>query len=277
MNTRFLKLLNKQNILNSLGSLVVSNLPKVFIKNSDTYKCILFTYFNWGNNPLGISEDYLDKRFKIFDKYTFPSVNAQTDKDFTWIILLNGKTPQKFKDIMTEYKNSANMCIKLVYVDNYDDNIDEYDNFKQIMKKYFSDYNDKWVLTCRCDNDDMLAKNYIEKMKENFRPVNNMFIDFIRGYNFDICNSDLNSYKCRSNHFIGYVEKFVSKEKLKLVYHCNHAFAKDYGYIRRINNKKYPLWCEIITGTNKLNELQGRSADSYELNYFNQYFVQKYN
>ena len=185
--------------------------------------------------------------------------------------------PQKFKDKMTEYENSANMCIKLVYVDNYDDNIDEYDNFKQIMKKYFSDYNDKWVLTCRCDNDDMLAKNYIEKMKENFRPVNNMFIDFIRGYNFDICNSDLNSYKCRSNHFIGYVEKFVSKEKLKLVYHCNHAFAKDYGYIRRINNKKYPLWCEIITGTNKLNELQGRSADSYELNYFNQYFVQKYN
>lgn len=270
-----LKFLKKFNFLNSLGSFAVSNFPKIFVNVSETYECILFTYFNWGNNPLGISEEYLDKRFEIFDKYTFPSVNAQTDKDFTWVILLNGKTPQKFRDIMTKYENSADMRVKLVYVDNYDDNIGEYDNLTRVMENYFEKYTNKWILTCRCDNDDMLAKNYIEKMKENFRPVDNMFIDFIRGYNLNSSDNILNSYKCRSNHFVGYVEKFVSKNKIKLVYYCNHAFVKNFGFVRRIDNKSYPLWCEIITGTNKMNELQGEKANAYDLKYFKEYFAAK--
>ena len=102
----------------------------------------------------------MNRRFEIFDKYTFSSVNAQTNKDFTWVILLNGKTPQKFKDKITEYENSASMRIKLVYVDNYDNIISKIKNISNILSDEFKNYKSKWLLTCRCDNDDMLAKDY---------------------------------------------------------------------------------------------------------------------
>ncbi|MBQ9245370.1 hypothetical protein IJ182_03785 [bacterium] len=265
----------KNHILKDLACILVSNIPKSVIKNSDDFKCVLITCFNLGKNPLGIDEEYLNKRLEIFDKYTFSSINAQTDKDFMWVILLNGKTPQKFKDKMTKYENSASISIKLVYADNYDNMISKRQNISNILNGEFKNYKSKWLLTCRCDNDDMLAKNYIEKMKENFRPVHNMFIDFTRGYCLNSFENKLNLYKSRSNHFIGYVEKIYPNTPIKTVYMCNHSFAKDYGYIRRIDNKTYPLWCEVIHETNQINQFQGSCADKKYLKYFQEYFENK--
>jgi len=266
--------LKKWHILKDLGCIFVSHMPKFFVKKSDTFECFLITEFNWGNNPIGISEEYLDKRFKIFDKYTFPSVNAQTDKDFTWVILLNGKTPQKFKDKMTEYENSASMRIKLVYVDNYDNMISKRNNISNILSDEFKNYKSKWLLTCRCDNDDMLAKDYIQKMKENFRPVHNMYINFDNGYNFDIKTNSLNNYEHNSSHFIGYVERKYKNKKIITVFNGDHSICKAYGFVRRIRDNK-PIWCEICHDTNIINTFRGITATNEDWQYFEEYFIRK--
>ena len=256
--------LKKWHILKDLGCIFVSHMPKFFVKKSDTFECFLITEFNWGNNPIGISEEYLDKRFKIFDKYTFPSVNAQTDKNFTWILLLNDKTPQKFKNILEHYKSTAKINIVLAYTD-------ENKGFPARVIRNYINVKTKYILTCRCDNDDMIAKNYIEKMKENFRPIHNTYIDFIRGYCFNEKDNIINTYKYRSCHFLGYVEN-LEKRDFETVLNHNHAMVKNYGFIRRIDNKNYPLWCEICHEDNQINSFQGEKASDRDKQYFKENF-----
>jgi len=260
--------MRKINLLKELQSFYVSKLPKFVVKDTDNFECFLFMEFNWSNNPIVLDPEYLDERFSIFDKYTFPSINAQTDNNFNWILFLNDKTPQKYKDKLNYYKENANMNLILEYISG--DNL----GISELMRKYYS-FNTKYLLTCRCDNDDMLAINYIEKLKENFRPVDNMFIDFTQGYCLNHEDGTLNNYKSRSNHFIAYVEKTNPDKVLTTVFCCNHAFAKKKGLIRRINNKKYPLWCEVIHGTNMVNYLQGDKVNNSEQKYFNDNFIIK--
>lgn len=255
------------NLKNKIQNFIVSRfLPYSLCKNLK-FKTILITRFNYGNDPLGISEKYLNKRFKIFKDLTFPSINSQTDNNFTWIILFRSTTPQKYRNIMETLKTEAKMNLVI----HYEDCETHTPEIGSIVSKMI-DNDTKYLLTCRCDNDDILANNYIENLKKNFRPINNMFIDFIYGYCLNTNNMKLNKYKSRSNHFIGYVENISKNNNLKTVFYCQHAFIKDFGLIRRINNKNYPLWCEVIHDTNQINHFQGDSTNKYYLDYFNKHF-----
>ena len=62
------------------------------------------------DNPMDriLDEDYLEERFYIFEKYTFPSMKNQNNKDFTWIILFHKKTPDKFKKRIERLKHEFN-------------------------------------------------------------------------------------------------------------------------------------------------------------------------
>ena len=199
--------LKQFDIIKEIECFIASNIKPFGEKNFRTF---LITRFNYGNNPKGIDEEYLKRRIEIFDKYTFPSINAQTDKNFTWIILLNSKTPEKFKNAIEEYKTQATMNLVLLWADC----TQEVPKIGELISKAIN-ISEKYVLTLRCDNDDMLAKNYIEEMKKNFRPIHNMYIDLIYGYNYDCVNNILNSYKCRSCHLSGML-KIFQNDLLKL-------------------------------------------------------------
>ena len=259
--------MKKIDIVKEIGCFLVSNYPKFLVSEKDKFECILIMEFNWGGNPLGLDENYLDKRFKLFDQYTFPSINAQTDTDFTWYLLMNDKTPQKYKDMMQDYCSKANMKMVLVYTDL---NSNEY-KVKDVMKSYVDEIKTDWLLSCRCDNDDILSKFYIEKMKEQFRPVNNMYIDFIRGYNLNAITQELNAFKNRSCHFLGYVENLHKQKETVLNY--DHSLVKQNGWVRRLDNKKYPLWCEVVHDTNMINSFRGKPATNEQKQYFDENFV----
>ena len=237
--------LKQFDLIKEIGCFIVSNL-KPF--GSQDFQTLLITRFNLGNNPLAIADEYLKERMEIFDRYTFPSVNSQTDVNFEWIILLNSQTPSKYKELFEEYKKQSRMKLTVVYTERGKSATD--------IKETISDYLDssRYIFTLRCDNDDMLAKNYIKEMKKNFRPIHNMYIDFIYGYNLDNDNNIVNIYKCRANHFIGYVEDSKKREP-ETVYNHDHSLCKLYGWVRRIKNRNYPLWCEIIHGSNIMNTI----------------------
>lgn len=65
--------LKQFDLIKEVGCFIVSNIKPFGEKNFTT---VLITRFNFGNNPKGLDEEYLKQRIKIFDKYTFPSINA---------------------------------------------------------------------------------------------------------------------------------------------------------------------------------------------------------
>ena len=42
-------------------------------------------------------EAYLDGRMALFEKYTFPSLAGQTNKEFKWLVLFSDQTPAEVR------------------------------------------------------------------------------------------------------------------------------------------------------------------------------------
>ena len=60
------------------------------------YKHIILTRFNLQYDLLSdihIQDNWLEERFRLFEQYCFPSIIAQTNQQFDWVILLSEYPP----------------------------------------------------------------------------------------------------------------------------------------------------------------------------------------
>ena len=62
----------------------------------------VFTRFNlklWKENKYGVdtrTKEWTESRFDLFEKYCFPSMKSQTNKDFMWICMFADDTEPTF-------------------------------------------------------------------------------------------------------------------------------------------------------------------------------------
>ena len=89
------------------------------------------------------SYPHLEERFKIFNSFTKPSIEAQTNTDFTWIISIN----PKHKSLFTPFKG-----IKVEF------HTEKVKRFRSGFDSYpFNTLN--YLITSRVDNDDALKRS----------------------------------------------------------------------------------------------------------------------
>ena len=50
------------------------------------------------NNIPVLTEEWLERRFKLFESFCFPSVKHQSNQNFTWLVYFDVDTPKTFKD-----------------------------------------------------------------------------------------------------------------------------------------------------------------------------------
>ena len=55
-------------------------------------------YENEKDQKLWLDPDWIEGRFELFEKYCFPSIEAQTEKNFLWIVFFHKDTPTAQKD-----------------------------------------------------------------------------------------------------------------------------------------------------------------------------------
>ena len=46
---------------------------------------------------------WLQRRQKIFEKFTLPSVEGQHNQNFEWLFISDSRTPDKFKNVLERY------------------------------------------------------------------------------------------------------------------------------------------------------------------------------
>lgn len=51
-----------------------------------------------------LDEKYLSSRFTIFENYTLPSLQNQTNKNLKWLLLFYKNTPEKFKQMLYKWE-----------------------------------------------------------------------------------------------------------------------------------------------------------------------------
>lgn len=197
------------------------------------------------NSTKVLDDNWLKNRFELFEKYCLPSLIAQTNKNFEWVIFFDTETPQFFKDKIEGYKQQLPNLVPL-FVENME-------LFLPTIQEYIKNNNQEFVITTRLDNDDCVSKYFVEEIQKNFNKQEYEALDFIDGYSLQI-SPDFKLGKKRHlyNPFISLVEK---KQNPTSVWSRSHTSWKRETRIKRILDQR--IWMVIIHQENKVNEFDG--------------------
>lgn len=225
------------------------------------YKHFIITRFNlrsfdntWNTDKFGnsvLTDAWLDHRVELFMKYCLPSVINQTCKDFLWLLYFDVTTNDLVKQKFIELEKVHSGLIKVIWSNGYDDFTKHY--CRDVMS--FCSGEHEFVITTRLDNDDIIHKDFIKKIRENFHEQQFMAINFLKilMLNPEVKNKVHIDYSF-SNHFISVVEK-IGYSTIIGCYARGDRFWNKKNEIIQITGKPYCI--EIISDRNLLNHYRG--------------------
>jgi sugar phosphate isomerase/epimerase len=222
---------------------------------------------------------WLQRRKKVFERFTLPSVQAQSNKNFEWILVSDSRTPDEFKKVLDSYGASV------IYHDfeNHKWKIPPGDNetrlersvrletIGEIIAEHIGKQDTDYVITSRLDNDDCIAFDYIEntqKFSKELWDGTKFWLSLVRGYKWN--EDHVYNHNTKWNSFLSFIE---SPENLETTYQCCHTQAGDSGYPVHIMRRGVPpSWLEVIHGENVMNRrkrVRGKRPAAEEQRRFN--------
>lgn len=202
------------------------------------------------------TEEWLKKRFELFEQYCLPSVANQSVKNFKWIVLFDSETPEVYKKKIDEY---ARRCEQFTphYVAPAEGRY-----FIRIFQKIILENINLGdvIITTYLDNDDALRYDYVEKVERLAGQVRNRtFISFKYGIQYFTELNIATRVAYRNNHFLSFIEKYEENVRLRTVM----------GYGSHINVGRYKgtealfvetpeseKWVELVHDTNMDNDVR---------------------
>ena len=145
------------------------------------FKHFIITRFNlrqagWDTNKNKIpvlTESWHENRFRLFTDFCFPSVKAQINTNFEWLVFFDTKTPDKYKALIKELAAEMHN-FKPIFVD-------DMSFFLPSVRAYISKYTEDHIITSRLDNDDCISRYYVKEIQKRFDHQDFMAIDFVDG------------------------------------------------------------------------------------------------
>lgn len=218
---------------------------------------ILVTRFNlrnsdWDvtkNNEELLTEDWMLERMWFFENFCIPSIIAQTNQNFEWLLYFDTTTPQKYRDQMADLiRNQPNF--KMFYIDGMSPFYDEFTSYINNEKN-----KKPHLITTRIDNDDAVHKDFINEIQLQFKNQDHLVLDIIKGYSLQIRPTVMLGKKEHVfNPFMSLIEKNVNP---KTIMFYKHNMWKKETRIKQITHKR--LWIAVIHEKNKINNFNGYS------------------
>jgi len=220
---------------------------------------------------------WLKRRQKVFERFCLPSVKSQSCKDFEWLLVSDSRTPDEFKKVLDSYPATV------IYYDfehyDWDEHAPPCNDLSPIMKRstqleyikpvlvdHIGTEDTDYVITSRCDNDDVLAIDHIERIQRfshdqwRFSRKDKFWVSFVRGMKW--CHGKVYPFNSNNNPFISFVE---NPEDLQTCYQVCHTLALKTDYPFYGVREGSPTWLQVIHDENLLNKLmryRGEAPDS---------------
>ncbi len=177
----------------------------------------------------GLDPEWLEYRLWLWTNYLVPSLKAQTNQSFEYVLHMNPKTPQDYLDkLKAAYP-------KVIF------------SFTKNPIEYIGDY-DWELITTRVDSDDCLSKYYVEDIQkarinhDKQLLIPSKWVDLQRVTNtFVYCDVPIKRWHIYSNPFISFYEKQAPYDTV--VKYTHHTMWIEYPHI--IVDKR-PLWMRIM-------------------------------
>lgn len=181
---------------------------------------------------------WMENRLKLFRQFCYPSIWRQKNQNFTWLLLFDEKTPERYiKEIeRLRYKN-------LVIVKDK-----ETESSRNIFTKAIKQLNNaEYLITTRIDNDDAFHKDAVKIIQENFTGQKLEALNFNYGY----CWKDGRIYlKCYPNNMFCSLYEKVVDNRFNTV-DTEHSYLSIRFKTKTIVDK--PYWLLVMHGENLSN------------------------
>lgn len=201
-----------------------------------------------------LDRDYLKKRFDLFDKYTFPSVYNQTDKDFIWLVLFHKDTPNEFVELIDNYR-----AVLPAFTPCFLNDEESYDvfNFVSDYIREIQDGGDIRVISSRVDNDDVIHHEFVKTTKEYLsKSKDTMFLSYENGFQYEIATRYCTEYCEIGNHFLAMITGTKDVNSILSAGDHDQVMKTRSDDVKTIVKTKIPMWCEIISDSNCINSLR---------------------
>jgi len=215
-------------------------------------KHLILTRFNvlmpgW-DSQIHLKHSWLDGRFSLFEDMCLPSVAAQTNKNFEWLIFFDVNTPEPYKKKIEELRQV--FPFHALYVEIF--------NLEKISKDIYKQFSgEATLLTSRLDSDDILAIDYVNKLHEVASSLSGRHvINFDHGAILFSKNNKryLYEYEDESNPFTSLMEPFALT--LSTILAANHTTLHDFANVVHVKDK--PMWLQVVHGGNVSNRVRGK-------------------
>lgn len=199
------------------------------------------------NNESLLTDEWLDHRLWLFENFCLPSVLAQTNKNFTWLVYFDVTTPENYREKIGKLLNGK-PNVRAFFIEGMP-------AFYPEIKKLVTEetVGQPYIITSRIDNDDCIRNTFIDEVQKQFDKQDYMAIDVVKGYSLQIKPVVMLGKKEHVfNPFISLIEK---NEDPKTVWKNDHNHWKKETRIKQLTHTR--LWMSIIHEKNKVNEFDG--------------------
>lgn len=210
----------------------------------------LITRFNLavGFRP-GVNLDpaWLQHRFELFERYCLPSVAGQLDEDFTWLLLLDERTPRPFRRRLAVLASACRQARTLYLAPEA--------RMRPAVVAAMRDRGDPpaFLMTSRMDNDDAIHLRYVQRLHELFDRQALQFVDFSNGYTYRLRDRSLRRYRHPSSPFVTLIERYSAQPRTVLC--AQHGEVGKVGPVLRVQDP--PRWLQVIHDRNARNTARG--------------------
>ena len=215
-----------------------------------SFRHLIITRFNIRidrDSEYVLTDEWMRARLSLFEQYCLPSVIAQTCHDFTWLVLMSKDTATAFRQRMAVLSQKCPMMRIL----DVQPTTDLSTFYQQLVQQYARDVD--YLLTTRLDNDDMLARTYVEDVQRIVAECTTfpMIISFAHGVQLFIQNQVALTMRWPANHFISMIE--VNDGACRSVLGYSHIEIAKWVKMRIVKTI-YPMWGEIVHSCNVVND-----------------------
>lgn len=188
------------------------------------------------------SDEWLSHRFSLFEQYCLPSLASQTNKDFTWFLLFDESTPDKYRERVEQAKT---VCPQIVayYIEEAADVLS--DVFAQI------DTDTDVLITTRIDNDDAFRDDALQVIRDQLKTAHSdLCVSFRFGYLYDGSFAEVISHKY--NPFSSLIE-FRKTNGFVTIFGATHGRIHKLAKFKQI--KTSPYWLMVVHDRNVANKM----------------------
>lgn len=226
--------------LESVTTMIVGMTQEVFSH-------VLVTRFN---SPIGdghppASDEWLRERVNLFRTYGLPSIRHQTVKPTRWLLLCHAESPSWFIEELEQMVEGIGEPVWL-----------HKGPSGPLLSELCMPVESPYLITTRMDNDDCVARDFIESIQMQFCEQELEVVNFTSG--FQLREGAVYSKLDPSNAFISLIEKVENNRPLT-VFMDTHDKLGTHAPLRQV--KTHPMWIQVVHGSNIANTIRGIRTD----------------